>query len=147
MKYIILEIIPTKFENGDIIQLSALKLKDLNLVDRFDYRLNEDKIIIPDLLKIISYDKDKFIYENSTKEILSKFNDWVEDYNLLIINNKYTYNYLKGIKKEVEYIEDKLNLEYTDDLIERIKEKYKLQDSNYIVDLLYEALIYESNNK
>ena len=147
MKYIILEIIPTKFENGDIIQLSALKLKDLNLVDRFDYRLNEDKIMIPDLLKIISYDKDKFIYENSTKEILSKFNDWVEDYNLLIINNKYTYNYLKGIKKEVEYIEDKLNLEYTDDLIERIKEKYKLQDSNYIVDLLYEALIYESNNK
>ncbi len=147
MKYIILEIIPTKFENGDIIQLSALKLKDLNLVDRFDYRLNEDKIMIPDLLKIISYDKDKFIYENSTKEILSKFNDWVEDYNLLIINNKYTYNYLKEIKKEVEYIEDKLNLEYTDDLIERIKEKYKLQDSNYIVDLLYEALIYESNNK
>lgn len=147
MKYIILEIIPTKFENGDIIQLSALKLKDLNLVDRFDYRLNEDKIMIPDLLKIISYDKDKFIYENSTKEILSKFSDWVEDYNLLIINNKYTYNYLKEIKKEVEYIEDKLNLEYTDDLIERIKEKYKLQDSNYIVDLLYEALIYESNNK
>lgn len=147
MKYIILEIIPTKFENGDIIQLSALKLKDLNLVDRFDYRLSEDKIMIPDLLKIISYDKDKFIYENSTKEILSKFNDWVEDYNLLIINNKYTYNYLKEIKKEVEYIEDKLNLEYTDDLIERIKEKYKLQDSNYIVDLLYEALIYESNNK
>lgn len=147
MKYIILEIIPTKFENGDIIQLSALKIKDLNLVDRFDYRLNEDKIMIPDLLKIISYDKDKFIYENSTKEILSKFNDWVEDYNLLIINNKYTYNYLKEIKKEVEYIEDKLNLEYTDDLIERIKEKYKLQDSNYIVDLLYEALIYESNNK
>ena len=44
MKYIILELIPTKSIGGDIIQLSALKIDDLKLIDRFDYRLNEDKI-------------------------------------------------------------------------------------------------------
>ena len=31
--------------------------------------------------------------------------------------------------------------------IDDIIEKYNLEPSNYIVDLLYEALIYESNNK
>ena len=35
-EYIILEIIPTATKNGDVIQLSALKIKDLQLLDRFD---------------------------------------------------------------------------------------------------------------
>ena len=73
MKYIILELIPTKSIGGDIIQLSALKIDDLKLIDRFDYRLNEDKITIPDLINIISYDKDKFIYKDSTKEIINEY--------------------------------------------------------------------------
>ena len=40
-EYIILEIIPTAVDptRGDIIQLSALKLKYLTLKERFDYRL------------------------------------------------------------------------------------------------------------
>ena len=42
-KYIILEIIPTKVLGGDIAQLSALKLEGLELKDRFDYRLCEEK--------------------------------------------------------------------------------------------------------
>ena len=47
-KYIILEIIPTAVDpkKGEIAQLSALKLNGLNLIDRFDYRLNDDKIKI-----------------------------------------------------------------------------------------------------
>ncbi len=36
---------------------------------------------------------------------------------------------------------------YNDEIIDDIIEKYNLEPSNYIVDLLYEALIYESNNK
>ena len=71
-KYIILELIPTAStkEKGDIIQLSALKLEDLNLIDRFDYRLVEEKIPLTELKEMISYDKDKFIYKNNTEEIL-----------------------------------------------------------------------------
>lgn len=72
-KYIILEIIPTATKDGDIVQLSALKIHDLKLIDRFDYRLNENKIPYRDLIKMISYDKDKFIYKNSTKKIMSAF--------------------------------------------------------------------------
>ena len=144
MKYILLELIPTKSIGGDIIQLSALKIDDLKLIDRFDYRLNEDKITIPDLLDIISYDKDKFIYKESTNKIIEDFKKWCDDYKLLILDNKYTYNYLKELDNEINYIEKELNLEYSDDIIEIIIDKYKLQPTNYIVDLLYEALIYES---
>ena len=43
-RYIILEIIPTKVLGGDVAQLSALKINGVKLEDRFDYRLNEDKI-------------------------------------------------------------------------------------------------------
>lgn len=143
MKCILLELIPTKYKDGDIIQLSALKLDDLKLIDRFDYRLNEDKIIYPDLLKIVSYDKDKFIYKESTKEIIDEFRKWIEDYPLLILNNKYTYNYLNELDNEIKYIEKELNMEYSDDIIDLIIKKYNLNYSNYIVDLLYEALMYE----
>jgi hypothetical protein len=40
--YIILELIPEAIspDKGSIVQLSALKLNDLTLIDRFDYRLN-----------------------------------------------------------------------------------------------------------
>ena len=143
MKQIIVELIPTKFKDGDIIQLSALKLDDLKLIDRFDYRLKEDKIIYPDLLNIINYDKDKFTYKDTTNEIIEEFKKWVEDYNILILDNKYTYNYLKEIKNEINYIEKELNMEYSDNIIDLIIKKYNLNTTNYIVDLLYEALMYE----
>ena len=149
MNYIILELIPTtiSIETGNIIQLSALKINDLNLIDRFDYRLSEDKIQSNDFKELISYDKESFKYVDTTKEILDKFKCWCEDYTLLILDNPYTRSYLKDIENTKENILDRLNLEYSDEVIDNIIKKYKLQPSNYIVDILYEGLIYESNNK
>lgn len=149
MKYVILEIIPTSLnpDKGEVIQLSALKISDLNLIDRFDYRITDDKIPLDSLKELISYDKDKFIYKDSTKEIMDDFKKWIEDIPLLIIDNSYTENYLKDIKNVRESIFSHLNMSYSDDVIGKIIQKYNLEDSNYIVDLLYEALIYESNNK
>ena len=45
-EYIILEIIPTtsKKETGKIIQIQALKLNNLKLLDRLDIRLDESNI-------------------------------------------------------------------------------------------------------
>lgn len=146
-KYIILEIIPTATKDGDIVQLSALKIHDLKLIDRFDYRLNENKIPYRDLIKMISYDKDKFIYKNSTKKIMTDFKKWCGNYDLLIIDNSYTLNYLESLNNKKESVFKYLNMEYNDNVIEDVIKKYKLEPSNYIVDLLYEALIYESNNK
>ena len=59
-KYIILEIIPTslKRETGEVVQLSALKLDGIKLIDRFDYRLNEEKVPIKDFIDMCSYDKE-----------------------------------------------------------------------------------------
>jgi DNA polymerase III alpha subunit (gram-positive type) len=146
-KYIILELIPTASKDGDIIQLSALKIDNLNLIDRFDYRLIDEKIPLTDLKEMVSYDKDKFIYKNETEEILNEFSNWSEDLPLLILNNTYTYHYLRNLKNEKIDISKYLKIPFSDDIIENIIKKYNLRPSNYIVDLLYEALIYESNRK
>lgn len=144
--YIILEIIPTgvKRENGVIAQLSALKLNGLKLIDRFDYRLNDDVVNNQYVLDMISYDKEKFTYLDSSEDLINKFIDFIEDYDLLIIDNQYTKNHLAKITNKKESIFKYLNMEYSDDVIEKIIDKYKLEPSNYIVDLLYEALIFET---
>lgn len=142
-KYIILEIIPTAIHpsKGDIIQLSALKLNGLQLEGRFDYRLVENLIAHPDLKEMISYDKESFTYKESTKEILEEFQKWIGDLPLLIIDNMYTENFLEPISNKKESIFKYLDTEYNDNIIDELINKYNLEPSNYIVDLLYESLI------
>jgi len=144
-KYVILELIPTSItkEKGVLVQLSALKLDGIKLLDRFDYRINEDKIPLKDFIEMCSYDKESFTYLDNTEDILDKFRSWCDDLPLLIIDNEYTNNYLKDMSNIKESVCKYLNMEVTDDLIEKILNKYKLEPSNYIVDLLYEALIQE----
>lgn len=148
-KYIIAEIIPTAIspEKGPVAQISALKLEGLTLIDRFDYRLEENLIYNQDILRMINYDKDKFTYLDSNNRIIEEFKNWSEGLDLLIIDNLYTNNYLKSLKNKKKDIFSYLNLEYSNEVIDEVKKKYNLEDSDYIVDLLYEALIYESNNK
>lgn len=148
-KYIIVEIIPTAIspEKGYVAQISALKLDGLTLIDRFDYRLEENLIYNQDILRMINYDKDKFTYLDSSNKIMEEFKSWSEGLDLLIIDNLYTNNYLKSLKNKKKDIFAYLNLEYSNEVIDEVKKKYNLEDSDYIVDLLYEALIYESNNK
>lgn len=148
-KYIIVEIIPTAIspEKGPVAQISALKLECLTLIDRFDYRLEENLIYNQDILRMINYDKDKFTYLDSNNRIIEEFKNWSEGLDLLIIDNLYTNNYLKSLKNKKKDIFSYLNLEYSNEVIDEVKKKYNLEDSDYIVDLLYEALIYESNNK
>lgn len=146
--YIIVEIIPEAIspEKGNLVQISALRLKGLKLLDRFDYRLNEDKIENLDIKELVSYDVESFKYLNSTEELLDAFKKWVLDFPVYILDNDYTRNFLKDISNDKRSIAEALNMDYSDDFIERVIEKYHLEPSNYIVDLLYEALIYESNN-
>ena len=148
-EFIILEIIPThsKKELGKIIQLQALKIKDMNLIDRFDYRLNEDKISNKDLVNLISYDKDYFKYVNDDKKILKEFSKWSKKLPLLILDNSYTNDYLSGLKNKKESICNYLDTEYSDDLIGELIKKYKLEPSNHIVELLYESMIMHDNEK
>lgn len=146
-EYIILEIIPTSSnpEKGSIIQLSALKLKELTLIDRFDYRLNEKYLPIKEMKSWIDYDMESFTYVDNDSEIISQFKKWSNNLPILVIDNIYTPLYLKKLDNKIEYIYDYLDLEYSTDLIEKIMDKYHLEPSNYIVDLLYEALIYHCN--
>lgn len=148
-KYIIVEIIPTHSDSskGFIAQLSALKLEGIKLLDRFDYRVKNSLIENEDLRNIISYDKDNFTYVDNKYFILEKFKRWCEDYPLLIIENNYTEDYLKEIKNPKELIYSYLDLEYDYDVFTRIMQKYPIQPSDHLVDVLYEAIIYEGNNK
>ena len=142
-KIVILELIPTnlKNKNGSIIQLSALKLDNLKLLDRFDYRINDDYLPIKEMKEWINYDNDSFIYVNSEDEILSNFKDFCDNCDLYNIDNKYIKDFIKYLNNNIYNILDYLNLEYSDDIIDIIMEKYNIQPTNHIVDILYEALM------
>lgn len=148
-KYVIVELIPTAIspEKGPLAQISAIKLKGLKLIDRFDYRLDFKYIDNPYVLNMIDYDKDKFNYLDSPSELVNKFSKWCKGFDLFIIDNLYTNNYLKDLKNKKVNIFSYLDIDNDDQAIDKMIEKYKLEKSNYIVDLLYEALIYESNNR
>lgn len=148
-KYIIVEIIPTYSnpEKGFIAQISALKLKGIKLEDRFDYRVKDHLIENIDVKNMIQYDKKNFNYVDNIYFIIEKFKHWVEDYPLLLIEESYTKEYLKEIPNSKELVYPYLNLEYSPDVFETIINKYNLEISEHLVDLIYEAIIYEGNNK
>ncbi len=148
-KYIIVEIIPThsNSEKGFIAQISALKLQGIQLLDRFDYRVEDRLIENEDLKNMISYDKEMFTYVNNIYFIIEKFKQWAENLPLLIIEENYTPKYLEDLENQKELIYPYLNLEYSDDIFLKIMDKYQLEPSNHLVDILYEAIIFEGNNK
>ena len=142
-EYIIVEIIPTAIHpsKGDIIQLSALKLKGLQLIGRFDERLEERLIALQDFKDLISYDKDSFKYKSSTKEILTDFEKWSDNLPILTLDNPYTNNFLESLSNEKESILKYLDKEYNDRVVEELIEENNIEPTNYIVDILYESLI------
>ena len=147
-KYIIVEVIPTHSDSrkGFIAQISALKLQGIKLLDRFDCRVEDKFIENEDLKNMISYDKEMFTYVNNIYFIPEKFKQWAEDYPLLIIEKNYTPRYLEELKNSKELIYPYLHLESSEDVFIRIMNKYHLEPSNHLVDILYEAIIYEGNN-
>ena len=140
--YIIVEIIPNKIINGDIIQLQALKIKNKKIIDRMDYRLHYELINNSDLIKMISYDKDMFIYTKKKDLIINEFKRFVEDMDIFIIDNNYTRNYLKNIKNNLVSIFDYLDIPNNDESFNELIKKYQLENSNHLVDLLYEAITF-----
>ena len=140
--YIIVEIIPNKIINGDIIQLQALKIKNQKIMDRMDYRLNYELINNPDLIDMISYDKDMFIYTKKKDLIINEFKKFVEDMDIFIIDNNYTRNYLKNIKNNIVSIFDYLDIPNNEESFNELIKKYQLENSNHLVDLLYEAITF-----
>ena len=147
-EYVIVEIIPNHSNSkvGFICQLQALKIKNNKITKRLDLRVKEDLINNPDLLKMISYDKEMFTYAEK-EDILKEFIKFIGKDKLLIIDNFYTLDYLKDISNKKESIFKYLNLEFSNDIFDKIIDKYKLEPSNHLVDLLYQALIFEKGNK
>ena len=148
-KYIIVEIIPTHSnkDKGFVAQVSALKLDGIKLLDRFDYRVEDNLIDNLDVLRMIQYDKKAFTYVDNIYFIMEKFKRWAKDLPLLILDNTYTLDYLSELDNKKELVYPYFGLEFNPYVFEEIIKKYKLEDSNHLVDLIYEAIIYEGNNK
>lgn len=148
-EYVIVEIIPThsQADKGFIAQISALKLKGIQLIERFDYRVNDKLIANPDLKDLIKYDKKAFTYVDNIYFIPEKFKNWVKDLPLLLVEEDYTLDYLKDLKNQKELVFPYFDLDYGLDIFERLMKKYSLEPTNHLVDLIYEAIIYEGNNK
>lgn len=148
-EYIIVEIIPShsSSKKGFIVQLQALKVKEKQIIKRLDLRLREDLINNVDLLKMISYDKEMFTYTSNKDFILEEFSKFAGKSKILIIDNYYTEDYLSYLKNKKESVFNYLNMDYSDDVFDKIITKYRLQPSNHLVDLLFESLIFEDNNK
>ena len=148
-EYVIVEIIPShsNAKVGNIIQLQALKIKEDKIINRLDLRVDESLIENPDLLNMVSYDKDLFRYTKKKDYILKEFKNFINKDRLLIIDNYYTFDYLNEITNKKESVFKYLGLELTDDVFDKLISKYQLEPSNHLVDLLYEALIFEKNSK
>ena len=144
--YVIVEIIPSHSNSkvGFIVQLQALKVKDNKIIARMDYRIDEKLITNQDLLNMISYDKDLFKYTDSFERIMNEFLKFIGNDKLLIIDNYYTLDYLSNIPNKKESVFKYLNMEYSEDIFDKIIKKYQLEPSNHLVDLLFEAMIFEN---
>lgn len=148
-KHIIVEIIPTHSDSdkGFIAQISALKLDGIKLLDRFDYRVKDNLIENDDLKRLISYDKEMFTYVDNIYFIIEKFKQWAEDYPILIVEETYTPGYLSELNNTKELIYPYIDMEYSLDVFDKIMDKYKIEPTNHLVDILYEAIIFHGEKK
>ena len=144
-KYIIVEIIPTHPDpsKGKLAQISALKLEGLQLLDRFDYRLKE--VDNKDVFNMIQYDKTSFTYVDQDKDILEKWKAFSKGFPIVIFEDTYTKDYLQN--KKFEMIYPYLNMKKSHSFFQELIHKYQLEPSDHLVDLIYEAIIMESNHK
>ena len=147
-KYVIVEIIPNHSNSkvGFIVQLQALKIDNNKIIGRLDLRVDDSLINNLDLLNMISYDKEMFTYTKDKDYIIKEFKKFIENDQLLIIDNHYTLDYLKEIKNEKESVFKYLDLEFSSSVFDQLLKKYELEPSNHLVDLLYEALVFENSN-
>lgn len=148
-KYIIVEIIPnhSNYQKGRICQIQALKLSGLKLIDRFDYRLTDNLVNNITVLNTMKYDCDMFKYVLDTDTMMNDFKAFAENYPIFIVEESYTLDYLSYLDNKKELIYPYLNMEYSLDVFDKIIDKYQLESSNHLVDLIYEAIICESNNE
>ena len=144
-EYIIVEIIPShsNAKVGFIVQLQALKIKDNKIIDRLDLRIDDSLIINSDLLKMVSYDKEMFKYTKNKDSIIEEFTKFIQKDPLLIIDNYYTLDYLSNIPNQKISVFKYLDLDFSPDVFYKLIMKYKLEPSNHLVDLLYEALMFK----
>ncbi len=145
-KFVILELIPTNTyeKGGKVVQISALKIEKTKIVDRFDYRLVDEVLPFPEIKKFINYDNDKFNYVKSDKQLWSSFKKFTKSLPIMILDDVYTPNYLCDFNNELLFLFKFLKMEYSKDIVDEMMHKYHLESTNYIVDLMYEALMMEN---
>ena len=85
-----------------------------------------------------------FNYVDNIYFIPEKFKQFVEDLPLLVLDDTYTLDFLSYLDNKKELVYPYLDIEFSLDVIDRLKDKYNLEDSNHLVDLIYESLIFNT---
>ena len=65
----------------------------------------------------------------------------------MLIEKDYTKEYLASLNNKMELVYPYLEVEYNYGVFNTIMNKYQIEASNYLVDIIYEAIILESNNE
>lgn len=143
--FIILELIPSSRINGDLIEVNALRISDKKIIDRLNIRLDRDKVLNPDLLDMTSYDKENFQYFDSKDKIEKELKSFVKRTPIYHIFDGYTNNYLEYLSNKKHDILEVLNMKYHFDIIDEIINKYKIEPTKYLVDIFYEAMIFNED--
>ena len=121
---------------------------DKAMIERYISENKKDNLVNNiTVLNTMKYDCDMFKYVFDTDTMMNDFKTFVGDYNIFIVEDSYTLDYLSYLDNKMELIYPYLNMEYSLDVFDKIIDKYNLEFSNHLVDLIYEAIIYESNNK
>ena len=75
----------------------------------------------------------------------------IEEYDSESIRKKLKHtlkkNYLKELNNKKEIIYPYIDVEYSNDVFNKIMDKYKIEPSNHLVDILYEAIIFHGEKK
>ena len=87
-----------------------------------------------------------FTYVDNIYFIIEKFKRWAEDLPILIIEDNYTPNYLSELDNSKELIYPYIDMEFSNDVFTKIMDKYKIEPTNHLVDILYEAIIFKKED-
>ena len=132
--YVIFDIETTGLDcfSDKIIEIGAIKIKNNEIVEEFNYLINPNMKLPEVIVNITSITDEDLIDKETIDVILPKFIDFIEDYPLLAHNNSFDLGFINENIKELNL--NKLNNEMVDTL--ELSRKYLTHMYNHKLETL-----------
>ena len=80
---------------GDsIIEIGAVKIKDGNIIDRYDELINPEKLLSEEIIKITGINNEMLKDKRKEKECVIDFMNWVGDLPMVAHNAKFDISFI-----------------------------------------------------